>query len=209
MDVDRDFFFFFRVERKSWRRSFHDRTEINREFSKLGIFPRWDFEEVDSFLFFFFSSIDNGSRAQLVNNCVLISRCNIFHHRCSRYRPRIGKPVVPFHFEHARFDTRAFCSKCTWCYTFGYDPSIISLEERSHINTSLPYWSSRNSGYRRDAAVICDYSRVNPSVNLSTVVVRRFARRSQLTVSLTLSSTSFGITFSRLNRRYVGSLRVI
>lgn len=67
MDVGRDLFFFifFRVERKSWRRSFHDRIEINREFSKLRIFPRWDFEEVDSFPFFSFPSIDNEAERSL------------------------------------------------------------------------------------------------------------------------------------------------
>lgn len=147
------------------------RSEISHEFSKLsGEFSTIEIRR-GRFVPFFLFQITRSSRIMRINIALQYFSPSIYRH----YRPRIGKPVVIPSLSNTRHLILVpFVQSVRERYTFGYAAMIrvISLEERSHSNTSLPYWSSRNSGYRRDAAVICDHSRVNLSVNLSTVVVR-------------------------------------
>lgn len=97
------------------------------EFSKLENFRRLRFEEVDVFLpfFFFLFQITHERRIMRINIALQYFSPSIHRH----YRPRIEKPVViPSLFEHAPFDTRAFCSKYTrtlHARICGDDPSNI------------------------------------------------------------------------------------
>lgn len=102
-------------------------SEISDEFSKLENFRRLRFEEVDVFLpfFFFLFQITHERRIMRINIALQYFSPSIHRH----YRPRIEKPVViPSLFEHAPFDTRAFCSKYTrtlHARICGDDPSNI------------------------------------------------------------------------------------
>lgn len=130
-------------------------SEISGEFSKLENFRRLRFEEVDVFLPFFFFLFQITHERRIMPK-ILISRCSIFHHRYTDITDRESRSLLssPPSSNTRHLILVPFVQSIRERYTLGYAAMIrvISLEERSHSNTSLPYWSSRNSGYRRDAA---------------------------------------------------------